>query len=447
MVNFLNVQRHVLYIERKNKALGFGMTLTEKFARLGIWDVESVRENLSWYYSVAINQMPAKYLIARRIPCDIDLKEATEEELWKEHERLTQKFLRVWEKIRTRKIRLADLPKAFPSLMDLNVELVNRMLTHCNFCRWNCRVNRVDGKKLGVCKLGTRSNVSSFFHHRGEELVFRGVGGSGTIFFSSCNMRCLFCQNGDISRDKDRGIAFTPRQLATAAVLLRLEGCHNINFVGGDPTIHLHTIVNAINYLDQLKLEEKDIRYVSRVKADYFVSYDLRAKEAYYDGEFNVPLLWNSNFYMSDETMRILRTIIDIWLPDFKFGNNKCALRLSRTPRYFETVAKNHKLIYDWGESFVIRHLIMPNHVECCTKPIFQWIKENIPNALINVMDQYHPDSFADPRNPQFDEKRCGDIARFPTKGEIMETMYYAKELGLNFEEITFEKSVFGIRL
>jgi putative pyruvate formate lyase activating enzyme len=94
-------------------------------------------------------------------------------------------------------------------------------------------------------------------------------------------------------------------------------------------------------------------------------------ENASYRGEFNTPILWNSNMYMSLETLRILRELVDIWLPDFKFGNNKCAIRLSRTPWYFETVAENHRLIYGWGEDIVIRHLIMPGHVECCTKTRF----------------------------------------------------------------------------
>ena len=79
------------------------------------------------------------------------------------------------------------------------------MLGHCNFCRWDCRVDRREGTKLGACKLGSATRVSSHFHHPGEELVYRGLDGSGTIFFTSCNMRCAFCQNGDISTDKDNG--------------------------------------------------------------------------------------------------------------------------------------------------------------------------------------------------------------------------------------------------
>jgi putative pyruvate formate lyase activating enzyme len=148
-------------------------------------------------------------------------------------------------------------------------------------------------------------------------------------------------------------------------------------------------------------------------------------------------MLWNSSFFMSEESMRILRTVIDIWLPDFKFHDKKCARRLARTPWYFETISKNHQLIYDWDEDFSIRHLIMPNHNKCCTFPIFDWIKENIPKALVNVMTQYHPDCYVLSKPEKFK-----DINRRPTAEEFTEAFNYARKLGLNFESLTFEKFI-----
>ena len=136
-----------------------------------------------------------------------------------------------------------------PSLLEIARELAYRMLSHCNFCPWDCRVDRVTGAKLGACKLASGSRVSSHFHHTGEELFYRGTQGSGTIFFTSCNMRCAFCQNGDISTDKDNGEETDPRMLASMAWTLRREGCHNINWVGGEVVIHLRAIVVAIALL------------------------------------------------------------------------------------------------------------------------------------------------------------------------------------------------------
>src|SRR5918912_1236922 len=218
------------------------------------------------------------------------------------------------------------------------------MLSHFNFCLWNCQVDRssdqvvangnVIGEKIknkhGTCQLESNSNVSSYFHHRGEELVFRGNMGSGTIFFTSCNMRCSFCQNGDISTDKNNGIPITPNLLALMIWQLRMEGCHNTNWVGGDPTIHLHTIVQAINMLDSFKMpninmkNEEAINYIETAKADnnlrnYFSTWKMNSEYAFYKKQlFNSPQLWNSNFFMSKETMHILLALMDAWLPDFK---------------------------------------------------------------------------------------------------------------------------------
>ncbi|MFQ5950879.1 MAG: radical SAM protein [Candidatus Geothermarchaeales archaeon] len=412
---------------------------TQRFENLWIWD--SLGDRLPWYYSVSTNRMPAKYLICRRIPCAIDLQSSDEEALWLEHERLTDVFLDAWKDIRKGQVNLADLPKADTSLMDLSVELVKRMLTHCNFCRWKCRVDRSKGTKHGTCQLESVSRVGSYFHHRGEELFFRGTEGSGTIFFTSCNMRCQFCQNGDISHDKDNGIPMTPQMLALMAWQLRMEGCHNINWVGGEVTIHLHTIVEAISLLHFPKPNLSHLPYIQEARSDAHVPYQLDAENAYYDGEFNVPMLWNSNFFMSPEAMSILRLLTDVWLPDFKFGNDRCSIFLSKTPWYFETVAKNHKLVYDWGEDMAIRHLVMPNHVECCTKPVLEWIAKNTPNAVVNVMDQYHPDYACNPSLPAYQD-RYEELSRRPTGKEISEAYRYAKDLGLLFETTTFEKNV-----
>jgi len=280
--------------------------------------------------------------------------------------------------------------------------------------------------------------------------------GSGTIFFTSCNMRCAFCQNGDISTDKDNGIPITPNLLALMIWQLRMEGCHNTNWVGGDPTIHLHTIVQAISMLDSFKLpningNKDELNYVNAVKADnysnYFSAWRMNSEYAFYNKRlFNSPQLWNSNFFMSMEAMCILRSLIDVWLPDFKFGPGKCALDLSRTPWYWETVTNNLRLVHEWGEDFVIRHLIMPNHVECCTKPVLDWIVKNMPNVPINIMDQYYPDNLCDSSSPKYRE-RFSELARSPTKEEIMTSYRYAKDLGLNFEMLSWEKSVFGLNL
>ena len=314
------------------------------------------------------------------------------------------------------------------------------MLAHCNFCPWNCRVDRAAGTKFGACKLASTSRVSSHFHHTGEELFYRGTEGSGTIFFTSCNMRCAFCQNGDISTDKDNGEETDPRTLAAMAWTLRREGCHNINWVGGEVVIHLHAIVDAIALLGRdFAPTQAELKRARRTKADRSFWFDEAPGNAVYDSKFNAPMLWNSNFFMTPDSMKILRVLTDVWLPDFKFGPGRCAMTLAKTPWYWETVTRNLALIAEWGEDFSIRHLVMPNHVECCTYPVLEWIAEHVPAAPVNVMAQFHPDNFCDPTSDKYREKYA-EIARRPTRAELHDSWQRAHELGLKFETTTFER-------
>jgi putative pyruvate formate lyase activating enzyme len=395
---------------------------------------------------VATNRRPAKYLIASRIGVNINLRDASEGDLWREFDSAVKEFLELWSRIRRGEVDIRNIPKKEPSLLDLITELTRRMLRHCEFCEWRCKVDRTGGKRLGVCMLDSISRVSTYFHHLGEELPLRGTMGSGTIFFTSCNMRCAFCQNADISRDRLNGIPADPKHLASIITILRLEGVHNINWVGGEPTPNLHNIVEAINMIAKYgvkildELSDEEFEKILSVKAD-FLPYNFNKSWAFYGDELNVPMLWNSNFYMTMESLKILRALMDIYLPDFKYFSNKCAFRISRIPRYFEVVSRNHKIVYDWGEDIIIRHLVLPNHIECDTKPLLKWIADNMPGVLINIMSQYRPEYETDPEsrrfNPQFSE-----LARRPTKEELMEVYRYAKDLGLNFELISFEGKV-----
>jgi putative pyruvate formate lyase activating enzyme len=159
--------------------------------RLRVWDDPAIRGALEWYLDVAENRRPAKFRIAATISTPIDPAASSEDALWAELDRRTPIFLARWRAIHAG----APLPDAAEgrSLLELCRELAYRMLSHCDFCPWDCRVDRAVGTKFGACKLAWASRVSSHFHHTGEELFYRGTQGSGTIFFTSCNMRCAFC--------------------------------------------------------------------------------------------------------------------------------------------------------------------------------------------------------------------------------------------------------------
>lgn len=405
----------------------------------------SFSKQLEWYYSVVNNELPAKYLICSRIPVNFNNKDS-EEDLWMIHAIGVKKVLEVFNAIRSGQSTLEEFDRPDQSLLDLNSVLAYKMLEKCQFCEWKCNVNRTKegNKKLGTCKLTTESRVGSFFHHRGEEFIYRGIKGSGTIFFTSCNMRCAFCQNADISHDKDRGESVSPKQVAAMVYKLAVEGCHNINFVGGDPTVNFHIIVEAIRLVGN-SFKPHSFANITSMNPD-FMLYSTQPSKVKYGTQFNIPMLWNSNFYMSEKTINILRTIIDVWLPDFKFSNNTCAIKLSRTPKYIETITRNLLLLRDWNESFSIRHLVMPDHIDCCSSGVFEWIHQNMPEALVNVMDQYHPDCFANAKsllyNPKYEE-----ISRYLTKDEILKAFTLAKYYKLKFEELSFEKNVSGISI
>lgn len=416
------------------------MHIYEKFSDHPIW--ERTGKRVDWYRSVSINRMPAKYNIAKYVDTKIEnfSEIASVEDAINIYVEKTADFISLKKSIESgKKLSALEIPNY--SLLDLAMDTAQEMLKKCVFCRWLCKVDRKKGETLGACMLTDESRVSSFFHHRGEELIFRGTNGSGTIFFTSCNMRCLFCQNSDISRDRFNGIPFSDKELAQIVYALRLEGCHNANFVGGEPSIHLHSIVGAIWNLGNIGFDLKPNTYelgkIMRVKSD-FTSFHWDKSYADYEGMFNMPILFNTNMFLSDEGLAILRPLVDIWLPDFKFGPGKCAVRLSRTPWYYETVSKNLKTVYDWGEDVLVRHLIMPNHVECCTKPVLKWISENAKDIPVNIMAQYRPEAFADPTSPDFD-KRAYDIARRPFKRELTDSWKYAEELGLNYKSVTFD--------
>ncbi|HXF86978.1 MAG TPA: radical SAM protein [Xanthobacteraceae bacterium] len=406
--------------------------------RLQIWNDPSLCEALAWYRDVAENRRPAKFRIAATVPVDLDPDAADESILWAELDRLTPVFVDRWHAIKDG----APLPSAAegPSILELCRALAHRMLRHCNFCPWDCRVDRVAATKFGTCKLAATSRVSTFFHHTGEELFYRGTEGSGTIFFTSCNMRCAFCQNGDISTDKDNGEEVDAQVLAAMAWMLRREGCHNINWVGGEVIIHLHEIVAAIALLGRNYVPSRQaLARARRCKADGFYIFGDFPEQATYAGAFNAPILWNSNFFITPDAMKILRLLVDVWLPDFKFGPGRCAITLAKTPWYWETVTHNLTLLEQWSEDLTIRHLVMPNHVECCTYPVLEWIAGNLPRAPVNVMAQFRPDNFCDPGNRKYRDKYA-EISRRPTTIELEQAWRRARELGLNFETATFDR-------
>ncbi|MFH0860567.1 MAG: radical SAM protein [Candidatus Altiarchaeota archaeon] len=249
----------------------------------------------------------------------------------------------------------------------------------CRFCERRCRVDRSIGRK-GICGV-LDARISNEFLHLGEEPELVP---SHTIFFTGCTFKCVFCQNWDISQYPDGGASIRPENLAR---VIKSRGCRNVNWVGGDPTPNLNYILRVLTFLDK-----------------------------------NIAQVWNSNMYLSEESMQLLEGVIDVYLTDFKYGCDECAMRLSSAPYYWRIMTRNHLLASQQCE-LLIRHLVLPGHFYCCTKPVLDWIAENVPDARVNVMDQYRPEY----RACDYDE-----ISEKLTGEEYSEAHAYAKDLGLS---------------
>jgi putative pyruvate formate lyase activating enzyme len=247
------------------------------------------------------------------------------------------------------------------SLLELKALIARRMLESCELCENRCRVNRIQGKR-GKCRVGEKSYYASEFLHLGEEPELIP---SHTVFFTGCTFECLFCQNSDIAHGDtaslDAGMPVDER--LTARILERAGYARNLNLVGGDPGQHLATIMKLLIDLNSMK--------------------------------YSRPIVWNSNLYASQLSMELLRGAADLHLADFKYGLSEHAKMLSGIDDYWEIVTRNlleAKPVAD----ILIRHLVLPGHVECCTSRIVKWVAENLPDATFNLMFQYHPEYRAD---------------------------------------------------
>ncbi|MCL5985675.1 MAG: radical SAM protein [Actinobacteria bacterium] len=234
------------------------------------------------------------------------------------------------------------------------LQFARDILQNCQFCEFRCRVDRTN-EEYGNCAVSDKSRISSEFLHFGEELELIP---SHTIFFSGCNFRCVFCQNHDISTQPLAGIRIGENELAEIILRRNRQGARNVNLVGGDPIPNLHFIMSLVSRFDE------NFKYI--------------------------PVVWNSNVYHTPEASQVLDYFVDVYLADFKYGNDDCARRLSGVNNYLEVVTRNLRHA-DAQADIMIRHLVLPNHLGCCSEPVLRWIKENLPNCYFNLMFQYRP--------------------------------------------------------
>ncbi len=283
-------------------------------------------------------------------------------------------------------------------VLDHRIKLLNGILQECRLCPRQCRINRLNGE-VGYCGAPSGLMVSSAFSHFGEEPPLVGHHGSGTIFLTHCNLRCIFCQNYDISH-LGRGTRMTLSDMAQTMVKLQKMGCHNINFV--TPTHYAPQIVASLSEAIGMGL--------------------------------HLPIVYNCSGYESIEVIQLLEGVVDIYMPDAKYMDERYSKRFSNAPDYPEVIKKvlkemhrqvgdlmtNPKGIAERG--LLIRHLVMPGGV-ASSEAVLKFIAEEISaDSYVNIMDQYRPEY----RASEFPE-----ISRRITHKEYMEATQIAKRLHL----------------
>ncbi len=244
----------------------------------------------------------------------------------------------------------------------------SRRLSECDLCGWECKVDRRAGTKAGVCWTGLKAKISSFSPHHGEEDPLRGWRGSGTIFFTRCNLHCQYCQNYDISQT-DNGDEVEPEVLAAIMLELQSLGCHNINFVSPS-----HVVAQILAAL--VTAAQNGLR---------------------------LPLVYNTGGYDSLVALGLLDGVIDIYMPDMKYADAKAAAHYSKAkdyPRINRAAVKEmHRQVGDMQiddhglalRGLLVRHLILPNGL-AGTEEVVHFLAEEIsPDTYLNLMDQYRP--------------------------------------------------------
>jgi putative pyruvate formate lyase activating enzyme len=278
------------------------------------------------------------------------------------------------------------------------IEKARSLLRKCTLCPWRCGVDRLAGER-GFCRIGATARVASYAPHFGEEPPLVGSRGSGTIFLAGCNLRCVYCQNFDISQ-LDEGEDVSPEELAEMMISLQRQGCHNINFV--TPTHVVPQILEALSHAA--------------------------------DEGLVIPLVYNCGGYESEETLILLEGIFDIYLPDIKYADETIAEELSGPKDYAAAARRGVREMYRQvgnletdgdgiaARGLMVRHLVLPGNLSGVGEVLAFIARELSPETYVNLMDQYHP---------CFKTRDHPSLGRRVTREEMMAAYSAAKALGL----------------
>jgi putative pyruvate formate lyase activating enzyme len=282
--------------------------------------------------------------------------------------------------------------------LDNRIQTLNKRLKSCVVCPHHCKVDRFNNER-GFCRAGADMVIDGYGPHYGEEEVLVGTGGSGTIFFSYCTLQCVFCQNCEISHHGE-GYEVSPSELSDIMLSLQKKGCHNINLVS--PSHFVPQIVEAIS----IALKNGLI----------------------------LPIVYNTGGYDEIDTLKLLEGIIDIYMPDIKFGDNIKAKKYTNSAKYFDivkdAVKEMHRQVGNLAvdergiayKGLLIRHLVMPENLSDTDK-VLEFVAEEISkDSVVNIMSQYYPahKSYTFP-----------ELSRRISRNEYNEAVKSAEKLGL----------------
>ena len=281
------------------------------------------------------------------------------------------------------------------------VEAAREMLRQCRVCPRNCDVNRLENE-VGHCRSGRWTRIASAFPHRGEEDCLRGWNGSGTIFFSWCNLRCCFCQNEEVSH-LGEGSEVQAEELATLMLYLQEIGCHNLNLVTPEHVVP--------QFLEGLLIAVEN--------------------------GLHLPLVYNTSAYDGLDSLRLLEGVVDLYLPDFKTWDPQRSLEFLGTQDYPEAARAAIKLMHEQVgvlhvdedglalRGVLLRHLVLPGQV-ADTREIVNWLAREIsPDTYLNLMDQYQP------AGRVLTERRFAELDRQLSRAEFEAATVAARAAGL----------------
>lgn len=277
------------------------------------------------------------------------------------------------------------LPRAgLADLLQVKARLGREALRDCRLCERRCGIDRLAGQ-TDYCGVGAESFIGSEFIHMGEEPELVP---SHAVFFAGCTFHCVYCQAHKVAFNPRAGFAPGTAELAALVAERQRQGARNVNFVGGTPEPHVATIL---------------------------------ALAAALPPEVDLPFVMNANMSMTPEAMDLLDGVIDLYLADFRHGNDDCARRLMGVEGYTGFITRNLlRAAADAG--LLVRVLALPNHLDCCLRPILEWLAAHMPRVRLNVMFQYRP---------SFKAWEVPEIARRLSEDEMATALRWCAELGL----------------